>query len=202
MDNGLPVIDRRDDPVPSARPTGDNGEARLSKCPSLRKGFLCPRPEWCRSRLDSDATKASPVFGHQLGMSDFALGRAQYPAFIWGRRSPNNCLTGRCGSAPSISSFSVTVWPTKVSACRATGKLKINPEAMEKLQALRDRLGKPLIVQSAYCSPEYNRAVGGAPTSKHMQGSAFARRNGKPRSRGLRGGGAGSRVSWVRAHCG
>ncbi|WP_372521356.1 D-Ala-D-Ala carboxypeptidase family metallohydrolase [Pararhodobacter marinus] len=49
----------------------------------------------------------------------------------------------------------------------------MNTEAMDKLQALRDRLGKPLIVRSAYRSPEHNRAVGGAPGSKHMQGTAF-----------------------------
>lgn len=58
-------------------------------------------------------------------------------------------------------------------ACRGTGAIKINTEAMDKLQALRDRLGKPLIVRSAYRSPEHNRAVGGAPASKHMQGTAF-----------------------------
>ncbi len=58
-------------------------------------------------------------------------------------------------------------------ACRGTGAIKINTEAMDKLQALRDHLGKPLIVRSAYRSPEHNRAVGGAPASKHMQGTAF-----------------------------
>jgi zinc D-Ala-D-Ala carboxypeptidase len=58
-------------------------------------------------------------------------------------------------------------------ACRGTGAIRINTEAMDKLQALRDRLGKPLIVRSAYRSPEHNRAVGGAPASKHMQGTAF-----------------------------
>ncbi|MDR5654412.1 YcbK family protein [Ruixingdingia sedimenti] len=58
-------------------------------------------------------------------------------------------------------------------ACRGTGKLLINEPALDKLQALRDRLGKPLIVRSAYRSPEHNRAVGGAPASKHMQGTAF-----------------------------
>ena len=58
-------------------------------------------------------------------------------------------------------------------ACRGTGKLLINEPALDKLQALRDRLGKPLIIRSAYRSPEHNRAVGGATRSKHMDGAAF-----------------------------
>ena len=58
-------------------------------------------------------------------------------------------------------------------ACRGTGQLKLHPDALDKLQALRDRLGKPLIVRSGYRSPEHNRNVGGAPRSKHMIGAAF-----------------------------
>jgi zinc D-Ala-D-Ala carboxypeptidase len=58
-------------------------------------------------------------------------------------------------------------------ACRGTGQLKLHPEALDKLQALRDRLGKPLILRSAYRSPEHNRAVSGAKASKHMDGTAF-----------------------------
>ncbi len=58
-------------------------------------------------------------------------------------------------------------------ACRGTGQLKLHPEALDKLQELRDRLGKPLIVRSAYRSSEHNKAVGGAKASKHMQGTAF-----------------------------
>ena len=49
----------------------------------------------------------------------------------------------------------------------------VNEPALDKLQSLRDRLGKPLIVRSAYRSPEHNRAVGGATRSKHMDGAAF-----------------------------
>lgn len=58
-------------------------------------------------------------------------------------------------------------------ACRGSGSLRINEEALHKLQALRDRLGKPLIVRSAYRSPAHNRAVGGATRSKHLDGAAF-----------------------------
>jgi hypothetical protein len=58
-------------------------------------------------------------------------------------------------------------------ACRGTGKLLINEAALDRLQALRDRLGKPLIVRSAYRSPEHNKAVGGAKGSKHLEGVAF-----------------------------
>ena len=58
-------------------------------------------------------------------------------------------------------------------ACRGSGKLKLHPQALDTLQALRGRLGKPMIVNSGYRSPEHNRAVGGAPRSKHMDGTAF-----------------------------
>ena len=71
---------------------------------------------------------------------------------------------------------SVWTWPSfspQEMACKGTGKLMINSDAMDKLQALRDALGKPLIITSAYRSPEHNRAVGGAKKSKHMEGIAF-----------------------------
>jgi zinc D-Ala-D-Ala carboxypeptidase len=58
-------------------------------------------------------------------------------------------------------------------ACRGTGSIRVHEDALDKLQALRDRLGKPLIVRSAYRSPAHNRAVGGAPKSKHLDGTAF-----------------------------
>ena len=59
-------------------------------------------------------------------------------------------------------------------ACRGTGQLKLVPEAMDRLQELRDLLGKPLIVRSAYRSSEHNASLKGAsPRSKHMDGTAF-----------------------------
>ena len=71
---------------------------------------------------------------------------------------------------------SVWTWPSfspREMACKGTGKLVIDDDAMNKLQALREMLGKPLIITSAYRSPEHNRAVGGAKASKHMEAIAF-----------------------------
>jgi len=67
-------------------------------------------------------------------------------------------------------------WPSfspREIACKGTGRLVVDDQALDKLQALRDRLGKPLILTSAYRSPEHNKRVGGAKNSQHMQGNAF-----------------------------
>mgnify|MGYP003646759483 CR=1 FL=1 len=58
-------------------------------------------------------------------------------------------------------------------ACRGTGKLMVDERAMDMLQALRDEIGKPMILNSAYRSPEHNKRVGGATRSKHLEGIAF-----------------------------
>ena len=58
-------------------------------------------------------------------------------------------------------------------ACKGTGKLLVNEQALDCLQELRERLGKPMIINSAYRSPAHNRAIGGAKKSKHMEGIAF-----------------------------
>jgi zinc D-Ala-D-Ala carboxypeptidase len=58
-------------------------------------------------------------------------------------------------------------------ACRGSGSLRLHEDALDRLQALRDRLGKPLIIRSASRSPAHNRAVGGAKSSKHLDGTAF-----------------------------
>lgn len=67
-------------------------------------------------------------------------------------------------------------WPNfspQEIACRGTGKLLINEPALDRLQALRELLGKPLIINSAYRSPEHNRKVRGATNSVHLTGGAF-----------------------------
>ncbi|NKB39449.1 MAG: DUF882 domain-containing protein [Ilumatobacter sp.] len=58
-------------------------------------------------------------------------------------------------------------------ACRGTGKLMVNADAMDKLQAMRTMIGSPLMLNSAYRSKEHNTAVGGAKSSLHMKARAF-----------------------------
>jgi len=58
-------------------------------------------------------------------------------------------------------------------ACRGDGSLLIDPPAMDKLQALRSLLGKPVIVTSGYRTPEHNEEEGGEPGSLHLQARAF-----------------------------
>jgi len=68
-------------------------------------------------------------------------------------------------------------------ACRGTGEIVVNTDALDKLQALRNKLGKPLIINSAYRSATHNKAIGGAKDSQHMKGIAFdvSMANHKPR---------------------
>lgn len=58
-------------------------------------------------------------------------------------------------------------------ACKGTGSIRVDEVALDKLQELRDKLGIPLLVTSAYRSPEHNKHVGGAKNSYHMKGVAF-----------------------------
>lgn len=42
----------------------------------------------------------------------------------------------------------------------------------ENLQVLRDYLKKPIVINSAYRTPQYNRSIGGATKSQHLTASA------------------------------
>lgn len=67
-------------------------------------------------------------------------------------------------------------WPSfspREIASKGEGELLIDDHALDKLQALRDRLGKPMLITSAYRSAAHNKRVGGAKNSKHLDGEAF-----------------------------
>lgn len=58
-------------------------------------------------------------------------------------------------------------------ACHSDGLIKVNKQAMDSLQKLRDLAGTPIVINSGYRSEVHNRKVGGAPHSQHMLGKAF-----------------------------
>ena len=45
-------------------------------------------------------------------------------------------------------------------------------ELMDNLDILREHLGYPIIINSGYRTPEYNKSVGGAKKSQHLTASA------------------------------
>lgn len=57
-------------------------------------------------------------------------------------------------------------------ACK-DGSIMVNPDALDALERLRDFIGKPFVIHSAYRSPAYNAKVGGAPRSMHLLARAF-----------------------------
>ncbi|MFM7851248.1 MAG: YcbK family protein [Flammeovirgaceae bacterium] len=57
--------------------------------------------------------------------------------------------------------------------CKGDGSLVINEDALNKLEKMREIMGAPLKINSAYRSPAYNKKIGGASNSMHLQGRAF-----------------------------
>jgi len=57
--------------------------------------------------------------------------------------------------------------------CRDGSYIPMKEKAIEMIQAVRDELDKPIIINSAYRSPAYNKKIGGAPASKHMLAEAI-----------------------------
>ena len=50
--------------------------------------------------------------------------------------------------------------------------VKVHEELVNKLQELRNQLGRAIIINSAFRCPERNRQVGGAENSQHLHGTA------------------------------
>lgn len=57
--------------------------------------------------------------------------------------------------------------------CKGSGRLFIDQGSLDALNALREAVNRPLIINSGYRSPEYNKMIGGAPSSYHLKGQAF-----------------------------
>ena len=61
----------------------------------------------------------------------------------------------------------------KEFACRdGSDKILLCTETVEILQAIRDYFGKPVVINSAYRTPSYNKKIGGATRSQHIAGTA------------------------------
>ncbi|WP_432408649.1 YcbK family protein [Wukongibacter sp. M2B1] len=48
----------------------------------------------------------------------------------------------------------------------------VDIKLINKLQLLRKKLDKPIVIISGYRSPSYNKRVGGSPKSQHLEGKA------------------------------
>ena len=58
-------------------------------------------------------------------------------------------------------------------ACHdGTDGIKIDSKLIIMLQRIRDHFGAPVVINSAYRTPEYNKKIGGAKYSKHIYGQA------------------------------
>jgi uncharacterized protein YcbK (DUF882 family) len=57
-------------------------------------------------------------------------------------------------------------------ACRCCGVAGVRQSFVERLQLLRNLIGKPIIVTSGYRCPDHNERIGGAKNSFHTQGIA------------------------------
>lgn len=57
-------------------------------------------------------------------------------------------------------------------ASKDDGSLHISVDLLNRLQKLRDALGRPMVVLSGYRTIAHNRAVGGVKSSRHIYGDA------------------------------
>ena len=61
----------------------------------------------------------------------------------------------------------------KEFACRdGSDNVLINLRLVHILQRVRDHFGKPVVINSAYRTKDYNAKVGGAAASQHLNGAA------------------------------
>ena len=68
--------------------------------------------------------------------------------------------------------FDTKEFESKDGAKSPYGETVVRPDLVHLLNRIRERFGRKIIVNSAYRSPEHNRAVGGVENSFHVQGLA------------------------------
>lgn len=56
--------------------------------------------------------------------------------------------------------------------CKCCQQVKIAKEVVEKLEVLRKKVNKPIIINCGYRCEKHNKEVGGVPNSYHTQGLA------------------------------
>ena len=61
---------------------------------------------------------------------------------------------------------------TSEFTCNCCGEGGVQPELIEKLELLREKIGKPIIVTSGYRCEKHNKHVGGVANSYHLLGMA------------------------------
>ena len=62
---------------------------------------------------------------------------------------------------------------TEKLSCQHCGEQGYDEASVDKLQALRDLVDKPIYLNSAYRCPIHNQRVGGTENSYHLKGVAF-----------------------------
>lgn len=140
----------------------------------LRKiaGFIAPREIPKREAQDSAGRTHVAPSAPALGSGQPAIPAAARAPELMPRSSLDFLVYGSWQDVDARDWW----WPSFTArelACKGTGELIINRRALDALQALRVATGKPLVIASAYRSPEHNAAVDGAKNSRHMQGDAF-----------------------------
>lgn len=88
------------------------------------------------------------------------------------RMSKAQCATARASDAIWQEGRWHNFTPNEI-ACRGTGLLFVNPDALDKLQVFRTLLGLAFSPNSAFRTEEHNAAIGGGDFSMHKLGIAF-----------------------------
>lgn len=80
-------------------------------------------------------------------------------------------MTYKKGKATKLSSYFIsTEFDCKGSGC--CSQTEIDAQLVTYLQKIRQHFGKPVVINSGYRCATHNKRIGGAPGSKHTQGSA------------------------------